>query len=101
MDDAPPIHQLLTGPLIAGGEKRPVTQGFIDSSGDPALEYEIRDGIGSIPAIAFKVPRVIAKISIEYDGPITRGHVTTACWEWHRVKYAFTEYGGPEHNQRT
>ena len=100
MDDEPPIHQLLTAPLIAGGEKRLITQGFEDDT-DPPRECEIRGGIALIPAIAFKSPYVIAKISIEYDGPITAGHVTTACWEWHPVKHAFTEYGGPEHNQRT
>jgi hypothetical protein len=44
---------------------------------------------------------MITKISIEYDGPITTGHTTTACWEWHPAKYALTQYGGPEHNQRT
>ena len=44
---------------------------------------------------------MIAKVSIEYDGPVTTGHVTTACWEWHPVKYAFTQFGGPEHNERT
>jgi hypothetical protein len=44
---------------------------------------------------------MIVKISIAYNGPITRGHATTACFEWHPVKYAFTEFGGPEHNFRT
>jgi hypothetical protein len=102
MKDEPQIHELLTAPLIAGGEKHSVTQGFVDDAeDDPAQQHEIRGGKALIPAIAFKTSRVIAKISIEYDGPTTAGHVTTACWEWHPVKYAFTEYGGSEHNQRT
>ena len=53
MDDEPPIHQLLTAPLIAGGEKRLITQGFEDDT-DPPRECEIRGGIALIPAIAFK-----------------------------------------------
>jgi hypothetical protein len=53
------------------------------------------------PSSILKADRMITKISIEYDGPITTGHTTTACWEWHPVKYALTQYGGPEHNQRT
>lgn len=103
MDDVPPIHELLTGPVIAGGDARLVTQPFADEfeGADPPRECKIRGGIAVIPAMAFQHPRVIAKISIHYDGPITIGHVTTACWEWHPVKYAFTEYGGLEHNQRT
>ena len=53
MDDEPPIHQLLTAPFIAGGEKRLITQGFEDDT-DPPRECEIRGGIALIPAIAFK-----------------------------------------------
>jgi hypothetical protein len=101
LNDEPPVHDLLTAPLIEGGKQRQVIQGFTDEGGDPAHECEIRGGTALIPAIAFKAGRVIAKISIEYDGPITAGHTTTASWEWHPVKYAFTQYGGPEHNQRT
>jgi hypothetical protein len=101
VDDQPPVHDLLTAPLIRGGEQRQIIQGFRDESGEPARECQIRGGIALIPGTAFKSGRVIAKISIEYDGPMTTGHVTTACWEWHPVKYAFTQYGGPEHNQRT
>jgi hypothetical protein len=101
LDEAPPVHELLTAPLIGGGEKRLITQHFMSEADDPPRECEIRDGIAFIPAIAFQSGRVIAKISIEYDGPTTLGHVTTACWEWHPIKYAFTEYGGSEHNQRT
>jgi hypothetical protein len=78
-----------------------VIQGFTSENDEAAVECQIRGGKALIPDIAFKVERVIAKISIEYDGPITTGHTTTACWEWHSVKYAFTQYGGPEHNQRT
>jgi hypothetical protein len=100
MHDEPPIHDLLTAPLIAGGESRRIIRGFIDEGDDPPLECEIRDGLAFIPAIAFKTGQVIAKISIEYDGTVTTGHLTTACWEWHPVKHAFTQYGGPEHNQR-
>jgi hypothetical protein len=102
VEDSPPIHELLTAPLVAGGENRVVTQGFVDAAdAGPAHECKIRGGIAFIPAIAFETHRVIVKISIEYDGPITIGHITTACWEWHPVKYAFSEYGGPEHNRRT
>ena len=57
--------------------------------------------MAAIPDEAFKTGGVIAKVSIEYDGPTTKGHVTTACWEWHPVKYAFTQFGGSEHNERT
>jgi hypothetical protein len=101
IQDEPPIHDLLTAPLIGGGEQRRVIQGFANEGGEPAHECEIRGGMALIPGSAFKFGRVIVKISIEYDGPITTGHTTTACWEWHPVKYAFTQYGGPEHNQRT
>jgi hypothetical protein len=101
LHDEPPIHDLLTAPLIGGGEQRQVIQGFADEGGEPTRECQIRGGMALIPSSAFSVDRVIAKISIEYDGPITTGHVTTACWEWHPVKYAFTQYGGPEHNQCT
>jgi hypothetical protein len=102
MHDEPLIHDLLTAPLIAGGEQRMVIQGFADEDGESVHECQIRGGIALIPDGVFRSGgRVIAKISIEYDGPITTGHATTACWEWHPVKYAFTQYGGPEHNQRT
>jgi hypothetical protein len=101
LHDEPPVHDLLTAPLIGGGEQRHVIQAFTDEDGEPARECQIRGGTALIPSSAFNVDRVIAKISIEYDGPITTGHMTTACWEWHPVKYAFTQYGGPEHNQRT
>ena len=101
MDDVPPVHDLLTAPLIAGGEQRLVTQGFTIEDDEPALEYQIRGGTALIPAGALSAGQVIAKISIEYDGPITTGHTTTACWEWHPVKYAFTQFGGSGHNQRT
>jgi len=101
MEDMPPINELLTAPLVGSGEKREIIQEAGDESGEPGRECEIRGGIAIIPASAFMFERVIAKISIEYDGPVTTGHTTTACWEWHPVKYAFTQYGGPEHNQRT
>lgn len=101
MEDIPPIHELLTAPLIGGGEKREIVQELGDENGEAAHECRIRDGIAIIPASAFRFDRVIVKISIDYDGPITTGHMTTACWEWHPVKYAFTQYGGAEHNQRT
>jgi hypothetical protein len=103
IDDVPPIHELLTAPVIRGEGERLIVQPFVDedASAGPARECNIKGGIALIPASAFQYPRVIAKISIEYDGPVTTGHVTTACWEWHPVKYAFTEYGGPEHNRRT
>src|SRR5579863_6018518 len=96
MEDEPAVHDLLTAPLIGGGERRQIIQGIADEGdGDPARECEIRGGMARIPTRAFQAKRVIAKISIEYDGPITAGHTTTACWEWHPVKYAFTQYGGP------
>ena len=101
MDDAPHVHGLLTAPVIGGGEKREIINKLVDEGGDPPHECEIRDGIATIPGSAFRYERVIAKVSVEYDGPVTRGHVTTACWEWHPVKHAFTQHGGPEHNQRT
>jgi hypothetical protein len=101
LDDVPPVHDLLTAPVIGGGKERQVIQGIADEGGDPAQECEIRGGTALIPAVAFEAGQVIAKISIEYDGPITVGHITTACWEWHPVKYAFTQYGSPEDNQRT
>lgn len=99
--DEPSIHDLLTAPLIAGGEQRRVIQGFTDEGDEPALECQIRGGMALIPGSVIKAGGVIAKISIEYDGPTTTGHATTACWEWHPVKHAFTQYGGPGHNQRT
>jgi hypothetical protein len=99
--DEPSIHDLLTAPLIAGGEQRRVIQGFTDEGDEPALECQIRGGMALIPGSVLKAGGVIAKISIEYDGPTTTGHATTACWEWHPVKHAFTQYGGPGHNQRT
>jgi hypothetical protein len=101
MDDEPLVRDLLTAPLIGAGEQRTVIQGFTDESSEAALECQIRGGMAVIPGGVLKAGRVIAKIAIEYDGPITSGHETTACWEWHPVKYAFTQYGGPEHNQRT
>jgi hypothetical protein len=106
MYDVQPIHNLLTAPLIRGGEQRRVIQGIADEEGDepaePAFECQIKDGMALIPGSILTAGRVmIAKISIEYDGPMTTGHATTACWEWHPVKHAFTQYGGPEHNQRT
>jgi hypothetical protein len=101
LHDEPPVHALLTAPLIGAGKERQVIQGMVEEKGEPARECEIRGGTALIPAGAFSAGRVIAKISIEYDGPITAGHVTTACWEWHPVKYTFTDYGGREHNQRT
>jgi hypothetical protein len=103
MQDEPPVHDFLTAPLIAGGEHRQVVQGFrLEDDDKPAHEYQIRGGMALIPgSLLVEASRVIAKISIEYDGPITTGHTTTACWEWHPVKYAFTQYGGPGHNQRT
>ena len=102
MEDQPMVHNLLTAPLIRGGEERQVVQGFANENGDAAaIEYQIRGGKALIPGIVCNVGQVIAKISIEYDGPITAGHTTTACWEWHPVKYALTQYGGPEHNKRT
>jgi hypothetical protein len=101
MEDMPPINELLTAPLVGSGEKREIVKGVDDESGERSRECEIRGGIAIIPASAFMFDRVIAKISIEYDGPVTTGHITTACWEWHPVKYAFSQYGGAEHNQRT
>jgi hypothetical protein len=101
LNDDPPVHDLLTAPLLGGGEQRQIIQGIADEGDEPAHECQIRGGTAFIPSSAFRASRVIAKISIEYDGPMTTGHTTTACWEWHPVKYAFTQYGGPEHNQRT
>jgi hypothetical protein len=101
VDDQPLIHQLLTAPLIASGEKRQITHSLGSDDNGDAEECQIRGGIAFIPASAFMCRQVITKISIEYDGPVTTGHMATSCWEWHPVKYAFTEYGGPEHNQRT
>jgi hypothetical protein len=102
----PPVRDLLTAPLVEGGDRRRVIQAVSDEAADngtidPPFEYEIKGGLAFIPATAFKTGRVIVIISIEYDGAITTGHVTTTCWEWHPGKYAFTQYGGPEHNQRT
>jgi hypothetical protein len=94
VNDEPPIHPLLTAPVIGSGEKRLVTQPFADEFDGAEPARECRGGLALIPASAFQHPRVIAKISLKYDGPITTGHVTIACWEWHPVKYAFTEYGG-------
>ena len=107
--DEPPIHNLLTAPMIVGGGEREIIQSVVEENGDdaseqvrdPPIEYEIKGGLAYIPSIAFKSRRAIAKIEIEYDGPTTTGHMTTACWEWHPVKYAFTQFGGKEHNQRT
>jgi hypothetical protein len=99
--DEPPIHELLTAPLIGGGQEREVITGFGDESGESPRRCQIRGGMAAIPNVAFRSSRVIVKISIEYDGPVTTGHSTTACWEWHPVKYAFSQHGGPEHNQRT
>lgn len=101
LEDVPKINDLITGPVVGGGEKRVLTQALSESDAGQSLEFEIKGGLAIIPAIAFNAGRVIAKISIEYDGPITKGHVTTACWEWHGVKYAFTQHGGDEHNYRT
>jgi hypothetical protein len=100
LEDQPPINELLTAPLLASGENRVLAQGMADFGGSPR-ECQIRGGLARIPESAFKCERVIAKITIEYDGPTTAGHVTAACWQWHPVQYAFTQFGGPEHNQRT
>jgi hypothetical protein len=101
MDDEPLVHDLMTAPLIGAGEQRKVIQGFTDENGGDVVECQIRGGKATIPSSILKAGRMITKIYIEYDGPITTGNTTTACWEWHPVKYAFTQYGGPEHNQRT
>jgi hypothetical protein len=101
LEDRPPVHELLTAPLIAAGERREVIQGLVLESGDTVLEYEIRGGMAFIPGRVLAGGQVIAKMLIEYDGPVTGDHITTACWEWHPGKHAFTQYGGIEHNQRT
>jgi hypothetical protein len=100
LNDEPAIAELLTAPLIGADERRKVKQS-LSNDDDPRHECEIRGGKAIIPGIAFKTGGVIVKICIEYDGPLTRGHVTTACWEWHPVKHAFTQHGGPKDNQRT
>src|ERR1700756_1285650 len=66
MHDEPLIHDLLTAPLIAGGEQRMVIQGFADEDGESVHECQIRGGIALIPDGVFRSGgRVIAKISIE------------------------------------
>jgi hypothetical protein len=85
----------MTAPLIGAGEQRKVIQGFTDENGGDVVECQIRGGKATIPSSILKAGRMITKISIEYDGPITTGHTTTACWEWHPVKYAFTHTAVP------
>jgi hypothetical protein len=97
MRDEPPVHELLTAPLIESSERRKVVQKFVDD--ENAQAAEIRGGKAMIAGSVLKAGQIIVKISIYYDGPITTGHATTACWEWHPVKHA--QYGGPEHNERT
>jgi len=102
MQSAVDGNELIVAPLILGGEKRRVVAGlFTENEDRPSINHQIRGGLAAIPASAFDTGGIIAKISIEYDGPTTRGHITTVCWEWHPVKYVFTQHGGPEHNQRT
>jgi hypothetical protein len=101
INNMPEINDLLTAPLLAGGEKRRVISALPVESESETRECQIRSGLAAIPQVALETKWVIAKISIEYDGPTTTGHVTTACWEWHPGMYAFRPFGGSEHNQRT
>jgi hypothetical protein len=99
--DEPPIHELLTAPLVITGERRIVTQKFAvedDSEGASRSQPLLSGEIARIPN---GIDRVFAKIAIKYDGPITAGHETIACWEWHWGKMAFSQFGGDQHNKRT
>lgn len=102
LEDQPPIHTLLTAPVIGGGAERKVTQelAFEDDWAETQV-VQLRDGeTARVPTYAI-LAQLVVKISIEYDGPITKGHETTACWEWHAGKGAFSQHGGEAHNRRT
>jgi hypothetical protein len=104
LEEQPAINDLLTAPLVVPDRPRQISQKFTVEDDDRTGSFQLKNGEEARIPLSLVLGQMVVKISIEYDGPVTgvaRGYETTACWEWHASKGAFTQHGGAEHNQRT
>jgi len=103
LEEQPPINDLLTAPLVSPDRPREVSQKFTVED-DPSTEtFQLKNGEEARVPTSLILGQMVVKITIEYDGPITganSGYETTACWEWHSGKGAFSQFGGAQHNRR-
>lgn len=101
-------HGLFVRPILGVGEVR---EGLISTLPDGIPVHIIQSDkdvtyTGSLPRTVIADARpVIGRdeelflwVQVEYRGPSTEGHFTSACWRWHDGEGHFVQFGGKEYN---